>query len=26
MKIDTTENIHVEQSLDAFGGFPYIAY
>lgn len=26
MIIDTEENIHVEESLDAFGGFPYIAY
>jgi hypothetical protein len=26
MRIDTDQNIHVEESLDAFGGFPYITY
>jgi hypothetical protein len=26
MTIDTTQNIHVEESMDAFGLFPYIAY
>ena len=26
MSIITEENIHVEESFDAFGGYPYIAY
>ena len=26
MIIDTEQNIHVEESFDAFGSYPYIAY